>query len=117
MPNENYKIRNALYKACVSFCLEHKCGFPGCKNVLVLDGNMKNRRDVCFAKDAGSIHYPGLPEQIKTGCVASPSFKSRFCHKHDVHSCSATSPTELEGEGKTLHDAITPSVICTIMVS
>ena len=40
---------------------EHKCGFPGCKNVIVLDGNMKNRRDICYAKDAGSIQYPGLP--------------------------------------------------------
>ena len=69
--------------------------FPGCKNVLVLDSSMKNRRDVCFTKDTGSIHYPGLPGHIKTGCVASPSFKSRFCRKHDV-GCLPTSPTELK---------------------
>ena len=38
-----------------------------------------NRRDICLAKDAGSISYPGLPGYIKTGCMASPAFKSRFC--------------------------------------
>ena len=49
---------------------------------------MKSRRDICYSKDAGSIQYPGLPGHIKTGCIASPSFKSRFCSSHDVHSCS-----------------------------
>ena len=68
--------------------------FPGCKNVLVLDGNMKNRRDICYAKDAGFLHYPGLPGQIKTGCVASPAFKSRFCHLHCALSCSSYSKEE-----------------------
>ena len=42
----------------------------------MLDGNMKNRRDVCMAKDAGSIEYPGLPGHIKSGCTASPKFNS-----------------------------------------
>lgn len=68
--------------------LEHKCEFPGCKTVIVLDGNMKNRRDICFAKDAGSIQYDGLPGHIKTGCMASPAFKSRFCHQHTTRSCN-----------------------------
>ena len=68
---------------------EHKCEYPGCKYVLVIDGNMKNRRDICLVKDAGSISYPGLPGQIKTGCTASPAFKSRFCEKHRVRSCSS----------------------------
>ena len=31
----------------------HSCKYPGCKKVLVLDGNMKNRRDVCMARNAG----------------------------------------------------------------
>ena len=34
---------------------------------------MKNRRDICLARDAGAISYPGLPGHIKTGCVASPA--------------------------------------------
>ena len=45
---------------------------------------MKNRRDVCLAKDAGFIQYPGLPGRIKTGCMATPAFKSRYCTQHTV---------------------------------
>lgn len=30
----------------------HVCTYPGCKNVLVFDGNMKNQWDICAAKDA-----------------------------------------------------------------
>lgn len=52
---------------------------------------MKNRRDVCGAKDAGWIQYPGLPGCIKTGCMASPAFKSPFCAEHKVRG--------VEGEG------------------
>lgn len=43
------------------FCVGHQCKFPGCGTVLVVDGNMKNRRDVCKAKDAGYIEFLGLP--------------------------------------------------------
>ena len=69
---------------------DHRCTFPGCKNVIVLDGNMKNQHDICYAKDAGFVHYPGLPGQIKTACVASPAFKSRFCHQHSTRSCPSS---------------------------
>ena len=31
---------------------------------------------ICYAKDAGFVQLPGLPGQIKTGCMASPAFKS-----------------------------------------
>ena len=77
--------------------VEHKCNFPGCKKVIVLDGNMKNHRDICSAKDAGSIQYPGLPGHIKTGCMASPSYKSRYCSNHDVRSCSTSNATDCAG--------------------
>ena len=63
--------------------IEHKCIFPGCTNVMVLDGNMKNQREVCLAKDAGYITYPGLPGRIKTGCMASPhvfAHSTKFDH-------------------------------------
>ena len=76
---------------CHILCLDHKCNYPGCINVLVLDGNMKNRRDICYAKDAGFVQFPGLPGQIKTGCMASPAFKSRYCIWHSPRSASITS--------------------------
>ena len=31
----------------------HKRQFPGCQEALVMDGNMKNRRDVCMTREAG----------------------------------------------------------------
>ena len=62
--------------------LEHKCKWPGCGNVLVIDGNIKNRCDVCAAKEAGHIEYEGLPGSIKTGCQLSPGYQSKFCNEH-----------------------------------
>jgi len=75
---------------------DHQCEFPGCKGVIVMDGNMKNRRDICFAKDAGTVSYPGLPGHIKTGCIASPAYKSRYCKDHQPRSCKI-STTESNG--------------------
>ena len=46
----------------------HSCKFPGYGTVLILDGNMKNRRDICFAKSAGYIEFDGLSGSITTGC-------------------------------------------------
>ena len=43
---------------------------------------MKNQRDVCYAKDAGFIEFDGLNGSIKTGCPATPDYKSRFCLDH-----------------------------------
>jgi len=50
--------------------------------VIVVDGNMKNRRDVCAASEAGYIHYEGLPTFIKTGCQHSPGYCSKYCFEH-----------------------------------
>lgn len=60
----------------------HQCKFPGCKNVLVVDGNMKNRRDVCAASEAGCIQYEGLPIVVKTGCQLTPGYLSKYCFTH-----------------------------------
>lgn len=57
------------------------------QEVVVIDGKIKNRCDVCVAKDAGCIQYPGLPGHIKSGCTASPQFKSQYCQEHDNRSC------------------------------
>ena len=62
--------------------VEHQCGYPGCKNVLVIDGNMKNRRDVCAATKAGYIEYKGLPGVITTGCQQTPGYQSQYCYSH-----------------------------------
>lgn len=60
----------------------HKCKFKGCGEVLVLDGNCKNRRDVCAATEAGFIEYSNLPGTIKTGCQLSPMRTSKYCFRH-----------------------------------
>ena len=65
------------------------CTYPGCKHVLVLDGNQKNRRDICGAQDAGWVQNKGLPGHIKTGCTSSPAYKSHFCEDHKVRSAEA----------------------------
>ena len=55
---------------------------------------MKNRRDVCLAKDVGCISYPGLSGHIKTGCTASPAYKSRYCQQHQPRSCKVSNKEE-----------------------
>lgn len=55
---------------------------PGCGSVLVLDGNCKNYRDVCNAREAGFIEFEGLEGVVKTGCMNTPLLKSRFCELH-----------------------------------
>ena len=63
-------------------CIGHRCQFPGRQVALVMDGNMKNRRDVCMAWEAGYIEYEGLEGKIKTGCINTPEQKSQYCTLH-----------------------------------
>ena len=65
---------------------------------MVLDGNMKNQRDVCHAKDAGFIQFEGLSGSIKTGCPATPAFKNRFCNDHKNQACNLSSSEEVDTE-------------------
>ncbi len=60
----------------------HQCTKPGCKNVLVLDGNMKNHRYVCSATHAGYIAYNGLSGKARSGCQNTPAYKSSYCELH-----------------------------------
>ena len=46
------------------------------------DGNMKNRRDICAASEAGYVQYKSLPGTIKTGCQLSPMRTSKYCFNH-----------------------------------
>jgi len=55
--------------------------------LLVIDGNLKNHRDVCLAKEAGFVTYHGLPGKVKTGCQLTPELKSRYCSLHKPRVC------------------------------
>ena len=77
---------------------EHSCCTPGCKTVLVMDGNMKNHRDVCKATEAGYTKYDGLPGQVKTGCQKTPAFKSRYCHLHKPRVCIVSGLDDIDGQ-------------------
>ena len=63
---------------------EHQCDQKGCGHILILDGNMKNHRDVCLAREAGYVEFCGLPGKMKT-----PQPKSRYC---SVHAPTAFTP-------------------------
>lgn len=43
------------------------CNIQGCQNVIVLDGNMKNCRQVCSCKNVTELKFDGL--QAK-GCIS-----------------------------------------------
>ena len=75
---------------------------------------MKNRRDVCYAKDAGYVEFDGLSGSIKTGCQATPAYKSRYCEQHKPFACDfkmvaaekAVDASDLDGPiGSTLRSA------------
>ena len=60
----------------------HRCLIKGCGYTIVVDGNMKNHRDVCFAGSAGFVEYKGLPGRVRSGCPNTPEFKSCYCKLH-----------------------------------
>ena len=74
----------------------HKCSYPGCGDVLVIDGNMKNRRDICAATEAGFATFKGLPGAIKTGCQLSPGYQSKFCSYHSPRVACISADKEMD---------------------
>ena len=60
----------------------HRCHTKGCGYTIVMDGNMKNHRDVCFAASAGWVEYKGLPGRVRSGCPNTPEFMSHYCALH-----------------------------------
>ena len=56
-----------------------------------MDGNQKNQRSICMAKDAGYIEFSSLPG---SGCINTPQYKSRFCEVHTPRACN-TKPVHL----------------------
>ena len=69
--------------------------------MLVVDGNMKNRRDVCAASEAGYIQYEGLPTFIKTDCQYSLGYSFKYCFEHApiIAVCKEGSTTNAVYEG------------------
>lgn len=65
---------------------------------------MKNRRDVCMAKDVGYIFYESLPGSIHTGCVNTPAFNSRYCKDHQEHVCTLQVATDDEVKSAVVED-------------
>ena len=83
--SDTYIYNNAtliVHKDCIPCTIGHRCSVSGCGETIVIDGNMKNHRDVCLATEAGYVEYLGLPGRVKTGCANTPDFKSRFCSLH-----------------------------------
>ena len=59
---------------------------------------MKNRRDVCYAKDAGCVEFDGLSGSINTGCQGTPAHNSRYCDHHKHLACDTRQLTGTEHE-------------------
>ena len=51
-------------------------------DVVVLDGNAKNRRAVCAAALAGSSYSPQLCRTLRHTCTRTPAFRHCFCSLH-----------------------------------
>ena len=68
--------------SCNNIITEHRCDKKGCGEVLIIDGNMKNHRDVCLAQCAGYTEYDGLPGKVCTGCPNTPAYMSPYCELH-----------------------------------
>ena len=47
--------------------LDDACDTPGCKTVLVLDGNMKNAQQVCMCKHIGELYFEDLEGTVVVG--------------------------------------------------
>ena len=52
---------------CFYSITDHTCKKPGCHSVLVLDGNMKNARQVCGCCDVGELMFAGMNGSVVVG--------------------------------------------------
>lgn len=57
----------------------HVCDTPGCGSVLVLDGNMKNCRQVCACRDIGELKFAALQGSVVVGVYFSLEFFFPCC--------------------------------------
>lgn len=84
----------------------HRCDVNGCGQAVVIDGNMKNHRAVCYATNAGYVEYKGLPGQVRTGCPNTPEFMSRYC---SIHKPIVAVPQNISLEGEAANPSISIS--------
>lgn len=57
-----------ILKYFVKYCVvDHVCAGAGCKTVIVIDGNMKNARQVCSCANVGELYFDGMPGSILVG--------------------------------------------------
>ena len=52
-------------------------------DVLVMDGNAKNRRAVCASLLAGALRSPALGQTVRHTCPCTPRLGKSFCPHHD----------------------------------
>ena len=45
---------------CNFWLIDHVCETAGCRAVLIMDGNMKNARQVCMCKHVGELRFNDL---------------------------------------------------------
>lgn len=55
------------HNLCLFTFPDHVCDTPGCASVLILDGNMKNARQVCTCKNVGMLTFAGLNGSVAIG--------------------------------------------------
>ncbi|KXJ12526.1 hypothetical protein AC249_AIPGENE20249 [Exaiptasia diaphana] len=72
----------SYYDAFVKKWGDHCCDTPGCEEIIVLDGNMKNARQVCCCNKIGYVQFSGLQEKVVTGCPNTPMQRHRYCSTH-----------------------------------
>ena len=77
---------------------------------------MKNHRDICLARSAGSIEFKNLPGQITTGCINTPAHKSRCCVDHKPSDLNS-STKEMVTDKKCTRTGIYYRVQCNTIVN
>ena len=61
---------------CFYSTIDHSCDKPGCHSVLVLDGNMKNARQVCGCRDVGELKFAGMNGSVVVGMYIISKFNT-----------------------------------------
>ena len=91
---------------CMYLLSVHHCCFPGCTQVLILDGNMKYCHDIRAASEAGYVEYKSLPGTIKTGCHLSLMRTSKYCFNHAPRVCAQDCTSTSESTGSASEEGI-----------
>ena len=47
--------------------IDHVCETPGCRTVLIMDGNINNARQMCMCKHVGELQFDDLQGTVVIG--------------------------------------------------